>query len=65
MNFHDCIKEISPDFKTVETAYFLNHEGSYYDAMTSVWKMMSVPVRKDLMCIIERFFEEAPPGKST
>ena len=49
---------------TGETAYFRNHEGSYYDAMPSLWKNMSVPVRREVMCIIDRFFKEAPPGKS-
>ena len=44
MTFHDCIKKISTAVKTGETAYFRNHEGSYYDAMPSVWKNMSVPV---------------------
>ena len=44
MTFHDLIKKISPSVKTGETAYFRNHEGSDYDAMSSVWKNMSVPV---------------------
>ena len=64
MTFHDCIKKISPSAKTGETAYFRNHEGSYYDAMPSAWKNMSVPVQREVMFIIDRFFEEAPPGKS-
>ena len=25
---------------------------------------MPVPVRREVMCIIDRFFKEAPPGKS-
>ena len=25
---------------------------------------MSVPVRREVMCIIDRFFREAPPGES-
>ena len=62
--FHDCIKKILPAIKTGETAYFRNHEGSYYDAVLSVWKDMSVPVRREVMCIIDRFFKGAPPGKS-
>ena len=32
--------------------------------MPSVWKNISVPVRRDVMCIIDQFFKEAPPGKS-
>ena len=64
MTFHDWIRKISPAVKTGETAYFLKHKGSYYDAMPSVWKKMSAPVRREIMCIIERFVEEAPPGKS-
>ena len=47
-----------------EIEYFRNHEGSYYDAMISVWKKMSVPVRREVMCIIDNFFEETPTGKS-
>ena len=50
---------------TGETAYFQNHEGSYYDDIPSVWKKMSLPVQRELMCIIDRFFKEAPPGKSS
>ena len=64
ITFHDWIKKISPDVKTGETAYFQNHEGSYYDSMSSVWKNMYVPVQIDVMCIIEFFAEEAAPGKS-
>ena len=44
MKFPDWIKKISPAVKTGETSYFCNHEGSYYDAMPSLWKKMSVPV---------------------
>ena len=44
MAFHDWIKKISRAIKTGETAYFGNHEGSYYDVMPSIWKKMSVPV---------------------
>ena len=64
MTFHDWIKNISPAVKTGETAYFRNHEGSYYDVMPSVCKKMYVPVRREVMCIIDRFFKESPPGKS-
>ena len=64
MMFPDWINNISPDVNTGETAYFQSHEGSYYDAMSSIWKMMSVPVQREVICIIDRFFKEAPPGKS-
>ena len=64
MTFHDWIKNISPAFKTVETAYFLNHEGTYYDTMSSVWKNISVPFRRELILIIDSFFKEDHPGKS-
>ena len=37
--FSGCIKNISLDVKTGETAYFLNHEGSYYDSMPYIWKI--------------------------
>ena len=50
--------------KTGETEYFIKHEGSYYDAMPYLWKNMSVPIKRELMCIIDRFFKEAPRGKS-
>ena len=46
MKFHDCIKKSSPAVKAGETAYFQNHEGSYYYVMPSVWKNMSVPVQR-------------------
>ena len=36
--FFDQTKKIAPAVKTGETEYFRNHEGSYYDAMPSVWK---------------------------
>ena len=51
MTFPDWIKNISPAVKTGETEYFLNHEGSYYDAMPYLWKNMSVPIKRELMCI--------------
>ena len=44
MTFPDWIKKISPSVKIGETAYFRNREGSYYDAMPSLWENMSVPV---------------------
>ena len=32
--------------------------------MPSLWEKMYVPVRREVMCIIDRFFREAPPGES-
>ena len=32
--------------------------------MPSFLEDISVPVRREVMCIIDRFFVEAPPGKS-
>ena len=63
MEFYDWIKKISQSVKTGERAYFRNHEGSYYDAMPYFWRNMSVPVQREVMCIIDLFFKEAPPGK--
>ena len=64
MTFHDCIKKTPPAVKTGETAYFQNREGLYYDSIPYVRKKVSVPVRREVMCEIENFVEEAPPGKS-
>ena len=64
MAFPDWIKNILPAVKTGETVYFRNHEGSYYDSMPSVWKKMCVPIQRYLMCIINCFFREDPPGES-
>ena len=32
--------------------------------MPYVCKKMSVPVRREVMFVIDRYFKEAPPGKS-
>ena len=64
MNFHDCIKKISPAINTGKRAHFRNHKGSYYYAMPYFWKNMYVPVRIEVMCIIDYFLAETPPGKS-
>ena len=60
MTFLDWIKKISPAVKTGETEFFLNYEGSYYDAMPYFWKKIYVPVLREVMCIIDRFFKDAP-----
>ena len=64
MTFSYWIKKISPAMKTEVTAYFLNHEGSCYDTMPTVCKKKSVPVQREVICIIDIFFREAPPGES-
>ena len=42
LSFSGWIKEIVPDVKIGETAYFLKHEVSYYDAISPVWENMTV-----------------------
>ena len=42
LSFSFWVKKIAPAVRTVETAYFRNHKGCYYDAMPSVWKNMTV-----------------------
>ena len=44
MTIHDWIQNISPSAKTGKKSYSLNLEGSYYYAMLSAWKMISVPI---------------------
>ena len=46
LSFSDWFKKVAPAVKTGETAYFRNHEGSYYNAMPSVWKKMAVIKRR-------------------
>ena len=41
-SFDECIQNIASAVKTGEATYFLNHEGSYYDDILSVWKNMTV-----------------------
>ena len=61
--FSEWIKNISPDVKTGDTADFGNHEGSYYDAMPSVWKKMTVIKIIEVIYVIDRFSAETPHGK--
>ena len=49
------IGKIAPDVKTGETAYFRNHEGSYYGAIPYVWKNMTVIKIREVMYVIYRF----------
>ena len=62
--FSDWIKNIARAVKTVETAYFWNHEVSYYDAIPSVYKNMTVIKRREVMYDIHRFTVETSHGKS-
>ena len=58
--FYGWIKNIEPAVKTGKTSYFRNHEGSYYDAMPSVWKNMTVIKRREAMYVIDPFTAETP-----
>ena len=42
LSFIGWIKKIEPAVKTGGTEYLRIHKGSYYDAMSSVWKNMTV-----------------------
>ena len=46
-----------------ETEYFLNQEGSYYDAMSSIWENMTVIKRREVIYGIDCFTVETPYGK--
>ena len=46
LSFYGWIKKIVPAVKRGETEYFRNHKGSYYDAMSYVWKKMTVIKRR-------------------
>ena len=64
LDFYGWIKKITPAVKTVETAYFWNHEGSYYDAIPPVWKKTTVIKRREVMYVIDRFTAETPHDNS-
>ena len=64
LSLYVCIKKIVTAVKTGETAYFRNHESSYYDAMTYVCKNMTVIKIIELMYIIGLFTVETPHGMS-
>ena len=53
-----------PAVRTGKTEYFWNHEGYYYDAMSSVWKNMTVIKLREVLSIIDNFAAETPHGKS-
>ena len=53
LSFSGWIKKIAPDVKMGETAYFWNHEGSYYYSMPSVCKKMTVIKRREVMYVID------------
>ena len=42
LHFYIWTKNIYPDVNMGETAYFRNHEGSYYDAMPYTWKNITM-----------------------
>ena len=56
------IKNIPLNVKTVETAYFWNHEGSYYNAIPYVWKNMKVIKLKEVISVIDLYLVETPYG---
>ena len=62
--FSDWIKKIAPSVRMVETSYFWNHGGYYYDAMPSVWKNTTVTKIREVMYVIDLFTAENPHGKS-
>ena len=62
--FSGWVKKIAPSINFGETAYFRNHEGSYYYAMMSVWENMTVIKRRELIYVIDRFTAETPHGNS-
>ena len=53
--FTDWTKNIAPAVKTGGTAYFWNHERSYYYDMKYPWKNMTVIKQREVMSIIDRF----------
>ena len=53
LSFYGWIKKIAPAVKMRETAYFHNHEGSYYDVITSVRKKMKLIKIREVMCVID------------
>ena len=63
-SFADCIEKLSPDVKTVETADFRNHDGSFYNYMPSFWKKTTLMKRRWVIFIINWFDAETPDDKS-
>ena len=64
LDFTGWIKKIAPAVKAVNTEYFWNHKGSYYDDIPSVRKNMTVIKRREAMYVIDSFTAETPHGKS-
>ena len=60
--FSGWIKKIAPAVKTGETSYSRNHEHSYYDAIPSVCKRVTVIKRREVMYDIGQFTMETPHG---
>ena len=64
LSFDDWVENISSSLKTGETDYFWNNKWSYYDAMSSVWKKMTVTNEKEVISVIDCFITETPDGES-
>ena len=64
LSFSGWTRNIAPDVKIGETAYFRNQEGSYYDDMPYVWKNMTVIKRREVVYVIDCFTVDNPHGKS-
>ena len=60
LSFSGWIKNIALAVKTGETAYFWNHIGSYYDAISSVWKNATIIKIRELIYVIDSFTAETP-----
>ena len=63
LSFSGWIEKIAPAVKTGETAYFWNHGGYYYDAMSSFWSNITIIKIIELMYVIGRF-DATPHGRS-
>ena len=72
INLHTCFtlyladwtKNIYSDIKAVETAYFHNHEGYYYNVMPYVWTNTTVIKWNEVVSISYHFVTDTPDGKS-
>ena len=53
---YECIKNIASYVKIVETYYFWNYKGSYYDSIQYTWKKMTAIKLREAMPFIDQFF---------
>jgi hypothetical protein len=61
--FLDWIKK--NDEKVVAGEHFFHkHNNSFFQAMPSFWQHLTIEARHSVVSTIDRFFDEAPPGKS-